>query len=241
MSVMTLASSILKPRPARPSPSKRITEREAAALQEEAIFLQGRPLPGVHISEAEFEARFLHEDLNAEWVDGEVFLTAPANTAHDDLQRWLGTLLTMYVDHHSAGKILGPETQIRLAKIPSRRNPDLLFVSKANLGRIHKTYFDGAPDLVIELVSPDSESRDWREKFFEYQASGVREYWLIDPASSTFEAYTLGRGKRFQRLATDKDGRIHSKVLRGFHVQPAWLWQSARPKLLAILKELGVR
>lgn len=52
----------------------------------------------------------------------------------------------------------------------------------------------------MEIVSPDSVARDWREKYFEYQRAGVREYWVLDPLVPTIEAYTLGKSGDYHRI-----------------------------------------
>lgn len=187
------------------------------------------------MSEAEFVA-WCDEDTRAEWVNGEVRIMSPATGQHVDLNWWIGTLLRLYVEHHDLGMVRGPEFQIRLGHV--RRVPDVLYVSGRRLSSLHRTYFDGAPDLAVEIVSPDSEARDWREKYLEYQAAGVREYWVIDPNSEHMEVYRLV-GKAYRRIE-EKDGRIASAVLRGLYIKPAWLWAAKPPKLATILKELGV-
>jgi len=78
---------------------------------------------------------------------------------------------------------------VRLPRRRRRRVPDLFFISKVNLARIRPTFINGPPDLTIEIVSPDSQNRDRREKYLEYEASGVREYWIIDPLSKTLDVY----------------------------------------------------
>jgi Uma2 family endonuclease len=108
---------------------------------------------------------------------------------------------------------------------------------------------EGPPDLAIEIVSPDSEARDWREKYQEYEAAGVREYWVIDPASQHMEAYALGTAEsqtgepaenRYRRLP-EENGVITSVVLPGFRLRVAWLWPETRVKVLEALAELGVK
>src|SRR5689334_11489142 len=64
-----------------------------------------------------------------------------------------------------------------------------MFISETNRGRIRRTVVEGAPDLIVEIVSPDSQNRDRRDKYLEYGDAGVREYWLIDPLSQTLDAY----------------------------------------------------
>lgn len=218
-----------------------ISEEELQRFWDLAEQLQGRPLPGVRVTEKEFEARYWDEDLNAEWVDGEVIVMAPVSGEHSDLNIWLLRLFCEFVDHHDLGIVRAIEFQIRLAAVRQRRNPDVLFISKSRLSKLRPTYLEGAPDLAMEIVSPDSVARDWREKHEAYEASGVREYWIVDPTQKRVEAYALGRGKRYSLIDPDGQGRIRSKVLRGLYIRPEWLWQSPLPKLSTVLKELGLR
>ena len=85
------------------------------------------------------------------------------------------------------------------------------------------------------LTSP---ACDWREKYLEYEAAGVREYWVADPLSRRFEGYALGADGRYT-LIEEKDGMVYSTVLTGFFLKPAWLWQEPLPNPLDILRELG--
>jgi len=101
----------------------------------------------------------------------------------------------------------------------------IFFCDRATTSSAGETQFNGAPDLIIEVISPDSQTRDRREKFNEYEAAGVLEYWLPDPASRTFEAYTLGSNRRYSPLPLI-DGQIDSKVLSGLYFrQGTGLWQ----------------
>jgi Uma2 family endonuclease len=190
------------------------------------------------MTEQEFVA-WCDEDTRAEWVKGEVILMAPVSDDHDDLFMFLARLFGGYVEEQESGRILGSEFQIRLATQRTRRQPDLLFVVKERLHLIKANHLEGAPDLVLEIVSPESTARDWREKHAEYEAAGVREYWIVDPQAQRVEAYELSTRKKY-RLIPEERGAIRSKILRGFYLKPAWLWQSPRPKVLQVLKQLGV-
>jgi Uma2 family endonuclease len=92
----------------------------------------------------------------------------------------------------------------------------------------------------MEIISPDSGARDWREKYNDYQAAGVREYWIVDPAGQAIEAYSLGPDAKYSRL-DDKDDRINSTIVPGWYIKPSWLWQEKRPSVLDVLAELGVK
>jgi Uma2 family endonuclease len=199
------------------------------------------------MTEEEFVA-WCDEDTRAEWVDGEVVMMSPMSDPHSDVVGWLGSFLRIFVEQNDLGVVRG-EMQTRLTDLRRRRVPDLWFVAKDRVGLIHRTHLEGPPDLAVEIVSPDSEARDWRDKYLEYEAAGVREYWVIDPASNHMEAYALGveeaqavepAVKRYRRLPEDH-GVIASVVLPGFRLRVAWLWPETRVKVLEALAQLGVQ
>ncbi len=190
------------------------------------------------MTEEEFTTAF-DEDTKAEWLAGEVIIIPPASTIHVRLTGFLHFILSGFVAHHDLGQILGPELMIRLEVLRRRRVPDILFVAKEQLDIIKTNHIEGPPDLTIEIVSPDSLARDWREKYLEYEAAGVREYWVIDPMHELVEAYQLTDTKQYQVIAPIDD-IIHSTVLNGFFLNPTWLWQSPLPNPLEILKTLKV-
>lgn len=189
------------------------------------------------MTEEQFVA-WCDEDTRAEWVDGEVIVMAPANVDHVDSDGWLVTVLRTFVEHHDLGRVYGPELQVRFAAQQRRRIPDVLFIAKHRLDIVKSTFVDGAPDLVIEIVSPDSQSRDWREKYIEYEAAGVREYWILDIISRQIEAYVMKDG-RYARIEEQK-GRLNSEAIPGFFFSPRWLEGDDLPKVAAVLRELGI-
>jgi hypothetical protein len=137
----------------------------------------------------------LRTGANAEWVEGEIIMMAPSGPEQQDLNWWLCTLVRHYVDYKDLGIVL-MDTFTRLT-VPRQqvRAPDVLFVqkSRANIVVGNKA-IGGAPDLIMEVVSHDSQARDWREKYHDYEAAGVREYWIIDPATSAGDVRTVGAG-----------------------------------------------
>jgi Uma2 family endonuclease len=214
-------------------------ERPIEELWALAERLQGRPIPGVRVTETQFQREL--KNVKAEWIDGEVILMAPVSGEHADLFIWLMRLISDFAEVHDSGLVRGPEFPMRLTAARTWRCPDIMFVSKSKMSFVRPTYLEGAADLALEIVSPDSESRDWRDKYLEYESSGVREYWVIDPLSKRADGYTLSRSKTYSQMSPDAKGRIHSKVLRGFFIQPDWLWRSPLPKLNVVLKELKLR
>ena len=117
-----------------------------------------------------------------------------------------------------------------------RRVPDVAFIAKEHLPNILPTHLESPPDLAIEVVSSESVERDWREKYYDYQAAGAREYWIIDPAHERVAAYKLVEGK-FEPIARDQ-GCIRSSVVPGFFLREEWLWGAKLPKIDDALKEI---
>jgi Uma2 family endonuclease len=197
--------------------------------------------PKPTMTEAEFVAwAYAGENVRAEWEGGKVITMAPVSDAEDDLNNWLSGVLRPFVEFHDLGVVKGPQFMVRLGAQRRRRMPDLMFVSKARQHLIQKTHIDGAPDVAFEIVSADSQTRDRRKKFLEYEKAGVREYWMIDPLSEQLEAYALQRGK-YAQIDEDATGAIRSTVLRGFFLRGPWLFRRPLPKVIAVQKEMGVR
>ena len=197
----------------------------------------GKPHPGRRMTEEEF-VDWCSDKTHAEWVDGEVIVMSPVSDLYGDLNTWLTSLVRLFIEQKDLGVVRGPEAQIRFASQRRRREPDLLFVARNRLDILRPNHVEGAPDLVVEIVSPESMARDWREKYLEYEAGGVREYWVIDPMADRVETYTLGEDGRYRRLP-EADGKVGSVVLAGFYIRPQWLWQRPLPKVMDALREMG--
>lgn len=175
------------------------------------------------------------EDDYAEWGDGTFILKGTESAAHQDLLGLLGCLLKWRTEDHDAGEVLCSPFLMKLPQ--SARAPDLLFIAKENLLRLKDYYLDGPADLAIEIVSPESVLRDRGAKYAEYEAGGVREYWIIDAEAKRADFFVLDAEGRYQRASPDDGGRYESAVLPGFWVDVGWLWQSPLPSVRLVLKE----
>lgn len=187
------------------------------------------------MTEAEF-MEWIDESTRAEWVDGEVVMMAPANLDHADFSGWLYSLVREFVNRRQLGRVYGTEVLVRLPRQRRRRLPDLLFVAAEREAILKRTFVDGAPDLVMEVVSPDSVSRDWRDKYLEYERARIREYWIIDRQNDRVEAYSLSRSGKYQPIPI-QDGKIHSGVLKGFFLRIEWVPSSRQPLVLDAIRE----
>ena len=195
------------------------------------------PSQPVHMSYEEF-LDWADEDTLAEWVEGEVIVTSPASEPHQNLVGFLSSVLRTFVEQHELGQLLVAPFQMKLET--SGREPDLLFIGSDRLDRVHRTYLDGPADLAIEIVSPESAGRDRGEKYYEYEAAGIPEYWLLDPQTARAEFYQLGPEGQYRLVAPDTEGLYRSAVLPGFWLRVDWLWQQPLPRVLDVLRELNV-
>jgi Uma2 family endonuclease len=180
------------------------------------------------------------EDTHAEWEDGEVVFMSPTSRRHQQLARWLTMILDQYIQFHQLGELVQALFILRLQATEQAREPDLLFIKTAHLDRLHETYVEGPVDLVVEIVSPESISRDRGRKFVEYKAEGISEYWLLDPIRKQAEFYRLGEDGRYRVTSPDAEGIYRSCSVEGFWLRPAWMWQDPLPNELEILRQLEV-
>ncbi|MBS1253666.1 MAG: hypothetical protein MAG451_02719 [Anaerolineales bacterium] len=182
------------------------------------------------------------EDVHAEWVDGEVIIHMPPKTRHQDVVGFLHKLLGIFVDFFRLGKLLTAPYEMKIDPPDGpAREPDLLFIAQENLARLTENRLEGPANLIIEVISDDSVSRDRSEKFYEYQAAGVREYWIIDPRPGTERAdfWVLDAAGRYQPAPADEDGVYRSTVVPGFWLRVDWLWAEELPDPLRTFAEIA--
>lgn len=190
----------------------------------EAVSTEATPTR-LRMSYEEFLA-WSDEDTRAEWVDGEVIIPMPPKNVHQTTLAFLHRLLAMFVDLFDLGKVSVAPFEVKLKPDGSSREPDIFFIAKENLDRLTEEKLVGPADLIIEIISTDSVQRDRRDKFKEYRAAGVREYWIIDPRPNKQRAdfFRLDETGDYELYGTEDDAWIDSQVLPGFGLRPAWLW-----------------
>ena len=154
---------------------------------------------------------------------------------HQDVADFLSAILRIYTEDHDAGRVLSAPFQMRLSNVRRGREPDLLLVLKENVSRLQHSHLDGPADIAIEIVSPESILRDRGAKYAEYEAGGVREYWIIDADARRADFFVLDGEGRYQRASQDDGGKYVSAVLSGFWVNLDWLWQSLLPSVRSVL------
>lgn len=183
---------------------------------------------------------FLHayDGRYAEFVDSEGIVPMSVTERHDDVTGFLFSLLRIFIEERKLGKVKSEPYQMKMVidgKIKGRE-PDVFVVKNEHLERMGERFMDGAADLVIEVISPDSIIRDTQDKFEEYEAAGVAEYWIVDPSRRTANFYGLGPEGRYRQLLLTEDGRFESRTIPALWIDPTWLWQDELPTVLSIVK-----
>ena len=182
-----------------------------------------------------------------EFKDGELIAHSAVNLDHQEIVGFLTFLLRGVVSKESLGKVFNGPGVFR-PREGLLREPDVFFISKERLAGVRDQYA-GAADFVIEVVSEGGHARDLEEKPGEYEAAGVAEYWVVDPALRAaavgYPAPPPGGEVVVHRLAGDRfevrrvrRGRLESTVVPRFRIEVEWLWQRPMPGLLDCLGEI---
>lgn len=196
---------------------------------------------GVLIRKASYEEylALAPDDRIAEWANGEVIVYMPPLTPHATLVEFLVKLIGMFVDVFQLGRVMVAPFEVKLSN--SSREPDIAFIAHANLSRLDDKRFTGAPDLIVEVISTESAHRDRVDKFDEYEAEGVPEYWILDnrPHRNRAQFYQLGDDGRYHAIEPDANGVYRSRALPDFWLRVSWLWDDTPDALRAIAQAIG--
>lgn len=185
----------------------------------------------------------LEDSTHAEWVNGEAIIFMPPTTRHQRVVNYLYMLIGLYLQVFQQGELFEAPYAMRIEATGSVREPDLLFVAQDHVDRIGEQRLNGPADLVIEIISAESVGRDRSEKFYEYQAGGVREYWIIDPRPGLARAdfWVLDNHGVYQPIPIQPDGTYHSTVLPEFKLDVNGLLADELPSpLKALANMVGV-
>jgi Uma2 family endonuclease len=153
-----------------------------------------------------------------EVIDGELFVTPPPSIAHQSVSIRLSVALSNFVDERSLGRVLEAPTGVRLPGQSVPLEPDILFVSAERSRIVGTHYIEGAPDLLVEILSPGSRTYDRRTKRRVYEAAGVPEYWLLDYEAKTIEVLVLEGGAYAVAGTWGPGEAVHARVIDGFVV-----------------------
>lgn len=152
----------------------------------------------------------LPEGTLAQLINNHIYMSPSPTDRHQDISISLSAQLFNYVEANGLGKVRAAPYDVHLNQ-SNVYQPDLVFIATENIHRIKANGLYGAPDLVIEILSPSTQHLDKRNKKNEYERNGLKEYWLIDPRDHSTKGFFLVDNK-FQPLPAEK-GKITFKLL----------------------------
>ena len=157
----------------------------------------------------------LPEDKRYEIIEGDLYMVPSPFTKHQRISRNLEYILLAFVRQKGLGEIFYAPCDVVLSEYDIVQ-PDILFISTERSGIITEKNIQGAPDLVVEILSRSRKHIDKKLKYRLYARSGVKEYWIIDPDKETLEVFTLkAEGYKSEGIYGKKD-KLGSPLLKGF-------------------------
>ena len=141
----------------------------------------------------------------AELIDGQIYDMAPPSYLHQKLVMELSATIRDYVKSHGGPcEVLPAPFAVFLNQDDHNYvEPDVSVI--CDPGKINDRGCNGAPDFIIEIVSPSSQRMDYLTKLFKYRTAGVREYWIVNPMKETVQAYLFGDIEDFNQYSFDDE------------------------------------
>ncbi len=159
--------------------------------------------------------KLLPEGAPYQLIEGKLVMTPAPNPEHQMVLANIFDSLRMFTKN--IGLALCAPVDVFLDD-ENAFQPDLIFISRENLGIIKEDGIYGPPDLVIEILSPSTAHYDLREKFRVYERSGVKEYWIVDPGMKIVEIYRNGEKGFSFSLKAEGNSEARSSLLEGFSI-----------------------
>ncbi|GHV23112.1 hypothetical protein FACS189494_10810 [Spirochaetia bacterium] len=165
------------------------------------------------------------EDYRAEIIDGEICEMPTPSRKHQGISMELEGILWTFLKSHPIGKIYHAPFGVRLNPKSDYSDdvvlePDIAVV--CDLSKLDDRSCNGAPDMVVEILSPSTASKDMVLKFRKYAEAGVREYWIINPDQKTIQVCTLEKdgdsAGRYVVSAFDENESVPVNILPGLEI-----------------------
>jgi Uma2 family endonuclease len=161
-----------------------------------------------------------------ELSNGKLIVPPMPTTEHQGIVGNIYIALRSYVRTHALGKVSMAPLPVRLwpGKV---REPDVMVMLNEHMQRVQNQRW-GPPDLVVEVLSPGTQTTDRSEKLAEYAAAGVQEYWIVTPEKQTVEVHSQAEDEVYTRTETYSAAEsIASRLLAGFALPVAEVFAEA--------------
>lgn len=194
-----------------------------------------RPLHEPLLTFEEFAA--LDLDVKADLIHGRIVTQMSASTLHERIFMFLSNLMSLFAEERKLGEVLGSRSLVRV----DGRNgfePDLLFVRAERMHVVGEQHLTGAPDVVVEIVSPSSKAHDYATKRDGYERLGVSEYWIVDPERQAAHFHRLDAEGRYADVSPAPGEPFASEAMPGFRFDFDVLFADERPSTLTLVRQM---
>ncbi|MFN4254874.1 MAG: Uma2 family endonuclease [Saprospiraceae bacterium] len=161
---------------------------------------------------------FIYELLN-----GNLVKRASPSFNHQDVHAELFARMRIFASEKRLGKVVSAPMDVFFddGNCPQ---PDIVFISSERSFIIEKGYINGAPDLIVEIISPGTGKNDRGIKKDLYERYAVKEYWVIDPMNQTVEVFNMKENAYRLTCIQEAEGVVVSEVLAGFEIEVSTLF-----------------
>ena len=163
------------------------------------------------------------EGTRYQLLDGEMILPPSPTDRHQMVAAQLFVAIHQFVSQHGLGRVRYAPLDVVLSNYDVAQ-PDILFVSNARSDIVTDANIQGAPDLVVEILSPGTATYDRGYKQALYSRHGVREYWLVDPDAGTVEVLAESQEGLAPVASYDAGGTLTSPLLEGLIIELAGIF-----------------
>jgi Uma2 family endonuclease len=184
------------------------------------------PTPAVKFTYEDF-VNFPNDGKRHEIIDGEHHVTPSPNTKHQRVVRTLLTALSNFLEGRAVGEVFVAPFDVVLSDLDIVE-PDLLYISRERAAILTTQHVRGAPDLVVEILSPGTRKTDEVTKRKLYERFGVQEYWVVDPELDAIKVYRRVEGAfvRVEELSAEAGNTLTTPLLPGLAVSLADVFAS---------------
>ena len=147
----------------------------------------------------------LPEGERSELIDGVIYNMAPPNRIHQKIISQLTKVIGQYIDRNNGSCEVYPSPFAVFLNNDDRNyvEPDICVICDKN--KLDDKGCNGAPDWIVEVVSPSTKRIDYGIKLFKYRTAGVREYWIINPITNSINVFDLEKNEKSDQYTFDDD------------------------------------
>ena len=158
------------------------------------------------------------DDERYELISGRLMMVPAPNTKHQRVLVKLSRRLDEFTEEHELGDVYVAPCDVFLSDT-NVVQPDVLFISRARKHTVTEKNVRGAPDLVIEILSPSTAEKDLGEKHELYERHGVLEYWIVDPTAETIAVHRQGNRRLGLAETLGRGDTLRTAVLKGLELK----------------------